>query len=407
MGRRQRRNAPTEDLAMAQYSPKSFLRLVPNTLLQEFFNRRSLFRDFLWYLQREKEIDLIFERVQGLPQREREEIEKTFRDVDEMATEDGIRAIIEEGRFHSLDLAAELEPMAGHHHKAMWTFLRHDKVFYVASLINYVDSLSGRFWQRRADLPHKTPRVTPDAMREFALALSKYYQETEGRGHRCTVEPYLRANRYHYFFAYPDNYTETYIGHSEEGQLVKRPQKSAFEVIFIYDAEDGTLDLFAKGGRRVQADLQQYFGRFILEEHLGPSQPFVRTFELDGLLSRSCDLSTDPEDGIAEVRIRKMRLSPVGNSSRRITLEADPRGAVDEIYDVLERCVSRELVHQQGCHVSQVTIEFRFIPTNGTTRKKPMKFDVSFPDSSTLKNLRDDQQALGEKYLKRWGITRA
>ncbi len=41
------------------------------------------------------------------------------------------------------------------------------------------------------------------------------------------------------YFAYPDDYTDTFIGYDEQGQFTKRPQKRAFENVFVYDRQAG------------------------------------------------------------------------------------------------------------------------------------------------------------------------
>ena len=77
-----------------QYSPKTFLRQVPNQLLKEYFDRRSVLSDLLWYLQGETEIERIYDSWQALPEPQRLEIEKDFRDIDEMACEEGVKALV-------------------------------------------------------------------------------------------------------------------------------------------------------------------------------------------------------------------------------------------------------------------------------------------------------------------------
>jgi hypothetical protein len=389
-----------------QYSPKTFLRQVPNNLLKGYFDRRGLLTGVLWYLQRETEVDLIFAAWQALPDADRQAVEKDFQDIDEMACAEGIQALIEEAQFHNVNLASELGELAGYHHKAMWAFLRHERIFYVASLINYVDSLHGRSWVRRADVPRKLPQVSAEACESLANALSAYYQRTQGRGQRCTVETYLRAGRQHYFFAYPDDYTDTYIGHAENGQFIRGAQKRAFELVFVYDPEGGVLELYAKGDRQLKADLQQLFGMTILGEQLAPEAPRSLAYELNGLMDRNFAFPTDPEDGIEEVRVRRLRLSLVGNGSRRITVEADPKGPVQDIYDLMDEFLSRKVLRGAVFYVTQASLEFRFAP-RGNVRPKGLKFDVSFPNCSTLKSKREEQRMLGEKYLKRWGIDRA
>src|SRR5262249_31588455 len=130
------------------YSPRSFLRQVPNQLLKEFFDRRGQLGHILWYLQGETEVERIYEAWQALPEPQRVEVERTFRAVEEMAGEPGIRALVEEGRSHGIDLAAELDQRDGLHHKAMWAYLWHEAVFERAALFNYVESLSSRHWAR-------------------------------------------------------------------------------------------------------------------------------------------------------------------------------------------------------------------------------------------------------------------
>ena len=55
------------------------------------------------------QVDIVYDAWQELPEAERVAIERRFEDADELANEQGIQAIIEEGQFHGLDLTSELE----------------------------------------------------------------------------------------------------------------------------------------------------------------------------------------------------------------------------------------------------------------------------------------------------------
>src|SRR5438045_1672952 len=112
-----------------QYNPKKFLRQIPNQLLKEDFDRRSLLTEILWYLQRENRIEKSYNAWQSLPDTQRANVDKDFQDVDEMACEAGVKAMIEEGHFHGIDLATQLGGLDGFHHKAMWVFLHHSHIF--------------------------------------------------------------------------------------------------------------------------------------------------------------------------------------------------------------------------------------------------------------------------------------
>src|SRR5207248_6880020 len=171
----------------------------------------------------------------------------------------------------------------------------------------------GRSWVRWIDLPRKEPLHSADTREALGKLLSDYYRNNQGRGHRCTVETYLRGWRYHYYFAYLDDYTDTFIGHADDGKLIRRSQKRGFEVVFAYDPVDGVLDLIAKGEKQLKCDLQQIFGVLVLGERLKPELPRAAAYELNGLVDRGFTFATDPEDGIEEVRVRQLRLAVGGN----------------------------------------------------------------------------------------------
>jgi len=388
------------------YSPKTFLRQTSNAILKQCFEREGVLAEVSWNDLLEHQIDVVYDRWQDLPEAQRLAIERTFEDADELAYEDGIKVLIEEGEFHGLDLAPELEQLPNYRDKALYVWLNHPRVFEVARTIHHAHTLPQRYWQRRGGMPLRQPDVTPEGIERFRSAISAYFRQTQGRGHHCTVDPYLRADRYHYFFAYPDDYADTYLGHDEHGHFIRRPQRPAFEVIFIFDPVDGTLDLYAKGGRPVQEALQTIFCRTLLGQELPPESPNSHPYELNGLKSRDFWFATDPEDGIEEVRIRKLRLSVLGEAKRRIMLEADPKAGPNDIYDMLDEYLNRENLPDALINVTLAQFYFRWHHT-GRGRQKTLTFDVSFPNSSNLKSKREELRVVAEKYLKRWGIDRA
>jgi hypothetical protein len=385
-----------------QYSPRTFLRQVSNHLLKEFFDQRQELAEIPWVTQGETEIGLIYDAWQALPAPQRSEVDRAFQAIQEMACQAGVKALIEEGDFHDLNLVTALEQQEGFYDKAMWAYLCYPNIFNVASLFVSADHLPGRYWLHHKKLPKKTPNTSEQTCRAFADALSEYYRTEQGRGHRCTVETYLRRGRQHYFFAYPDDYPVMYMAHDEEGKFVKRPQKRAFEVVFAYDPQTGSVDMHAQGDRGVKARLFYVFCQVILNENPPPEQPGDHPYELNLLLTEDCRLATDPSDGIQEVRIRKLRLAIGG---RRITLEPDPRAGGHDIFDMMTECLRAECLHNPIPNVTQVEFQFRFV-AKGYESPKHFSFTVTFPNKSNLKSLKEDYRLLAEKYLKRWKIQR-
>lgn len=392
-----------------QYAPKTFLRQTSNRLLRECFAREGVLADVDWNAIPEHRVEYVWDRWQHLPDVSRTAIERLFEDAEQLASEQGIQALIDECNFHQVDIAAEWERegLSSFRDRAMWVALYHSRAFQVAGIINHAHTLPMRYWKKRGNMPQVQPNVAPEAIERFAEAISAYFRQTQGRGHRCTVDAYLRAHRLHYFFVYPDDYANTYLGHDDGGQFVRRPQRPAFEVVFLFDPDDGTLELFAHGNKGVRLSLQTIFCREMLGQELPPEVANSHPYELNGLKSRGFGFPTDPNDGVEEVRIRKLRLSVLGGHKRRIWLEADPDGGTDDIYDMMDEYLNETNLPNSLVNVTVATIAMTISPLN-SEKGGTVTFDVSYPDSSNLKSeKRERLRGIAEKHLKTWGIDRA
>jgi hypothetical protein len=389
-----------------EYAPKLFLRQAENELLRQYFARCKEHEQLRWDVLEETAIDPIYDAWQALPEPAREEIERDFRKISDLASAEGTRTLIEEGDFHDIDLKVELEAHDGFVNKAFYVFLDHQDVFDVAHLLNRADHLSPRYWRKRKDMPKKEPDLSQEAIDELTTAISAYYLEREGRERHCHVDKYLRGNRYHYFFVYPQDYADTFVGFNEAGRFERRTQNPAFEVIFVYDPVDGSLDLYARGDKKIKQHLQHLFGRTILHEELSDEERNPAAYELNALKQRDFAFPTDPADRIVEVRVRELRLSMIGSSHRRITYDVGPEGRKEEIYEVIDRALNKEVLPLSVLNVTSAVIQIRFDNASGKGRSvKTVSFRVSFPDSC---NLRDEPEHLIAKgYLKKWGIERA
>jgi len=385
-----------------QFNPKWVLRQISNPLLKEFFEQQGYPLDVEWHSISGMQVDGIFDAWQRLADGPRKAIEIILHDVHEMATEDGIRVIIEEGRYHGEDLSILLEPMESRHDKAMWTCMNRPAVWEAAVRFARADSLSsGRSWVKRGNMPRVVPRTDAEALEALQEAMSAFYRERQGRGHHCRVEHFPRGNDHDYYFVYLSDYADTYINFDDAGNFQRTPERRAFEVVFAYDRDAGTLETYAKGGKKAIQPLQRVFARVILGESIGSEDPNERPYEFDRLLDSRFSFPTDPEDGIEEVSVRCLRLSILGRRRGRITLEADPEKGRDHIYEMLEEDLNRKRLPKSILHVTKATLNFKL---NGHRRSRSLTFNTAYPNSCDLKSKREDLRLLGEKYLKRWQI---
>jgi hypothetical protein len=387
------------------YAPKHFLRQVQIALLQEYFAQRTTLGSVEWSEGKEAAIERIYEAWHGLPELVQKKVESDFRRIHAMGTPDGTRAIIEEAGFHRLDLTSDLGALDGHANKAFWTFLNQNTVFEVADRLQWAAHLNARYWRKRKDIPKKKPDLRPEALEELANAVAAYFWEHQGRGRPSRQDAYVRGDRYH-FFVYPKDYTDTFIGYDDNDQFERRPWNPAFEVIYIYDAEDGALELYVQGDRKIVRDLQELFGRAILHEELGEERRNSAPYDLNGLKVRDFSFPTDPADGVREVKISALKLSLVGSPEKRITFEADSKGRRDAVHELMQNALDERRLPPAMVNVMSAVIKMVFENTDGHGRPtKTLTFRISSPNSCNLKD--SPEELLARKYLKDWKIERA
>lgn len=391
----------------SQYAPKHFLRQVHPGLLQRYFSARSALGNLDWASMEEGDTDVeaVFAAWHALPEQTAQEIEQEFRDVHDLASAEGMRTILEEGQYHSTDLTAELDAHSGFIDKVMHVFLNHRRIFNVACYFDHADALSGRSWHKRKEMPRKKPDVSQGVLDQFGEAIKSYFQETQGRGEHCHVDTYFRGRRRNYFFAYPQDYADTYVGYDGDGTFRRRPHNPAFEIVFVYDENEGTLDLFVQGDKKVRQDLQKLFSRIILHEELGEENAASAPYQLNVLKQRGFAFPTDPADGITDVRVKEMSLSLIGNSRRRITLDVGPKGSREDIHEWIETALHEQRLPMSNVDVKSAVLQLRFANTTGRGRaEKTVTFRVSAPDACSLKDKPEHLKA--RKCLRQWEIER-
>lgn len=380
------------------FSIPTVLRMVPNTLLRAFFDRQG-HGDLgvAWGNLTERETEPILEALDRLKRSDFDRIEAALRNVYELACESGINAIFEAAtQCGDDDLANEMPQDVGAYHQAMWAWLNRPDIVERALLVHQVDNLS--WWRKRSDLPCVSPSNSPEAKRELEKKLSELLVRTQGRGKVCTVE-HLRMRGTDYFFAHPDDFVQNVTAHDDDGKLAARAYRRTFAIVFAFDANEGSLELFARVPAKLKPRIEETFAKIMLGVEIDDWNPDA--YDLNRLKHRGFGLTTDPEDCV-QPRVRRMRLS-LKNCRRRILLEADPDGQPSDIYELMEEALNEERVPLSAVNVTLVTFTFEFLPLDGR-KSGSMSFDVSYPNTCSLRNQRPERIELALKYLKRWKI---
>ncbi len=382
-----------------QYSLKSFLRRAPNDLLQRYLEGLGLDDGIGWQQLTETQVEPIYKAIEAASERVRVQIGCDFQEIHEMANAGGTQTLIDEGRdpHHQVPLAEPFEKMRSHTERAFWAFLDHPEVFKVAKRFRHADRLR---WRKRGDLPTVEPGTDDDTKDRLAAAISDYYLKTEGRGRGCQADHYARGERL-YWFVYPEDYAEGRLVYDDSHELQLETQRPAFEIVFVYDRADGSLDTSVSGVKKVLESLQGIFCAVVLGVEPDLADRTEVIYQLDDLLSPNFPFEIRPEDGVGEVRVKLLRLELVGAGRPRITIEVDAGAGDRVLYGLLDEVLKSTRTPRDAVRVTRASLRLRFRPESGG-RARTLTFDVSYPNSCSLKH--ETTHEVARQLLKRWGI---
>jgi hypothetical protein len=381
------------------FSLPTVLRQVPKTLLGRFFAKMKIpFEGMDWETHRERDIEPLLGVLNALPNAEMVPVESELHAIHDLSCETGINALIETAAaFGDHDLAERLPEGLSAYGKAMWVWLEHPEYFANAGLVAQVEQLA--WWRKRNDLPCQQPDTSASTLEQLKKEISHLLLTTQGRGRLCSVEVLTRGTTV-YFFVYPDDFVQSVQEHDAEGQLAPRTIRRTFSIVFAYDSEAGTLELFAKMSAKLKTKLEELFARCVLDHELTAWQP-PAAFTLNHLRHHSTALPVEPQDGIS-VMVGRLVLGVVG-SKQRLTLDADPKHGPQDVYDMIENFLNMKNLRLQTVQVQSVTLVFEF-HTLGDRKPGKARITVSYPSGCNLRNQRPERVELIQKYLVQWGI---
>jgi hypothetical protein len=391
-----------------QFDPRKVLKQISNALLRQFFNARGELTDVAWDKLDETDVQPVFEAWEALPVIAGQEVRLILKDVNELADERGLSALADAIAVRVPHRVEEFAAVESRSDKAMWAYLNMPAAFADASRLAQADTMAtGRYWHKRNGLPKSDAAlpVTDDMKQRLATELCTFYPENQGRGHHCHVEHYRRGNGNEYFFAYLEDYPDQRLVFDDAGAMKKQRERGAFDNVFVYCPADGTLESYVRGGKPVREELEALFTDSVLEAALGPEAPGSAAYALDGLVDPGVALPTDPEDGITEVRVRRLQLEVAGAPGRRIILEAGPRDARDAVHQMKRLYLNDVALPPAALRVTSASFTLTFASVDGA-KPKTLTFHVGHPSSCDLKSKSDAQRAVGERCLKLWGVSR-
>jgi hypothetical protein len=390
---------------MQQFNFRRVLGKCARLALAEFFAHHGTFDNGIeraWLEDPATKPEDILTAYHRLPQSLTKIMGYEFRNAFELGTAEGMQIILGECTARGIDLA-DSENIEGLLERALWFSMRYPDVWEAAIRFAQADAVKGgRSWVKRSGIAQRVPDVSEEAKSLLCGALSEFFLNKEGRGHRAEVDHLSRADGGEYFFVYLSDFPDAKHCYDEDGRLKRVVQRPSFEVIFAFHPNDGVLELFSKGGKKTVPSLQNIFARTILHTEL-PPESGRQEYALNMLLDPDMSFPTDPEDGIERVAVHALECHVLGRPDNfRMSFRTPVDEGRSSIHDVLDNDLAQNRVSRATLDVRKARLCFYFANTTG--RSKTMKVNINLPNTSDLKSKREDMARIGRKYLQRWGI---
>lgn len=389
-----------------QYSLKTFLRQTSGPLLNQCLARHGITGVDLGRTKiKPAVVDEMHVQLTALPPEQLKALEADFMAITELASQDGMDAILREARNAGLDFTREFRHDGEHsdYDRACWAFLKYPAIFDRAACFGQIDQIGDQRWNRRFVGVGFWPNTTMEGLSQLRSFMQRSFAR-EDRGRHCLIDYYLRRDPdRHCFFAYPEDRPSSNLGYNEHGELDQHIRRSAFEVIFVYRPVEGVLEIVAPGGKRRVEDLAACFCTSVLALPEYYAKILRHSYDLSILKSPGLQLPTDPRDRIASVLIRELCLTlpRCQGWRRRLILDADKHSnPTASLHDLILESIRGEGLSIAEVRVSSAKFCFVFEPVDDR-RPRRLRFTVA-ADHCTLKDNPHDQ--IARKHLRRWGI---
>lgn len=373
------------------YSIKSFFRDMPAPLLARYFRKQGCLQGLDFSPAEKGELDGLMTAWLELPEDACKRMEGDFQDIFAMCRDAAIPAMVDEAKWHMqgrlgahATFVEMFTALPNNHARAMTLFLEYPECWRNAARLYHADTLP--WWRKRKGFPRIASWKDSASIQALSDLLRAYFLEKQSRAKHVLIEQ-VRRGELDYYFCYLEDYSRQ--SPEWDGDVFKpRPHNPAFEIVYIWSDAEGALDLNHRGDYQSAQPLQEMFAKTILKlPQLPPRPNDEHIYEMDKFSRSGLEFCYDAGSGIEDVAVRMIRLSSRVNKGERITVEANPDGNSDAVYELLEK-MSLPL---DLYYVTQVELTASVVMKAGE-KPKNVPVRLTWPNSCSLK-----RDALGDK----------
>lgn len=380
----------------------AFIRKTPGEALRQYFDRPEigLPTEFDWTVPDEDLSRPLLGAIEDLSRAQRDRILNDAERVHALSDEPGQAAI-----YSVAEDPAFLDGLANPHARTLWMFLNALDRFRHAEEVRFTDDRRrGRMWagfMTDAGCVVQRDAATCDAfvadIKDFSGAANAHVDifdrvRTTLEGDDCDLVQVT---------IYREGRPDDLLRFDDKGALVRQPYRPVFEAAITYEPATGSIEVIAND-KTTRQEIVRAAVTHLLGIEFQDSRLPLRRYDLSRLLT-PYDFPVDPEDGIEGVEVRELRLMPIDQSGRRVTLENMAR-ADGTVWSMADELFQDRTPLRDGFVVTRAKIAVKLARRPGSDRRRTLTLTITWPHGCDLKDRTATEQMIGEKYLRRWGL---
>lgn len=383
-------------------SVTSFIRNMPVSSLQAYFDytRIELRTPVDWKAPEPEVVRGALHAVDEMADEARGRVINDGERVSAMADDAGQTAL-----YSVIDDRAVLDELENGHARALWFFLNDRNRFRHAEEVRFTDERRrGRSWDGFICDANLNVRRDKHALNAFKAALRQRFASKN-----VHVDIFERVRptfdgddcELVQITVYREGLPGDQFAFDDGGELVRRAYRPVFEAAMTYEPATGVIEVVASD-RESRSEIAQFLARDLLGVEFRDEKVPMRHYDLTVLLAPHSFL-TDVADGIERVELRQLRLMPIDAVGERVTLEC-LSNADRNIWTMAEARLGPGNPLAGGWVATQAKLSIKFHPKPGARRGRTLPLTITMPHGCNLKDQTEEEQLIGEKYLRRWGI---
>jgi hypothetical protein len=378
------------------FSIQNVLRQISSDLLKEYFEDKAtdVFHG-IWKLPKSQHASAVTKRLVEIDDPISQSVLADLVRIHPLSSERGRKALLAASRDEAL--AEQFGRLGNDFERALWMLMKQARWFEYGEELHFFDYFAeGSRGQHYRTHPNLSVSDEKDDVEQFRHHICGYYRRRDGSGVSCHVDFADRERGLQitiFVQGLPNNATEFVNGNFR--RTVSHP---ALEAAIMYEPEAGNVTTVAKGGKDVHEALRDAFAKHLLKVDPQYEPVAARRFRLDALKANPA-LAADADLGVRAVRVRKLKLAPP-NLDGALVVEAPGANSAVGVHELGNRWFAEQSRVFEKFRVIQATISMHFQPRANERKSKTINLELTLPNGSNLKSLKDADRKIAEATLR-------